>query len=395
MANESELRDRWGKIFKGTAEYQNALKQSAIRKAAREQQLKAAMRDAPNAGYAARLQSQLMELRHTPDATVAGLDAYQEQRTRDFIDETRAAGAEAAMTAPASVANGPKFRLSQLDPDFKYSMPYADWNPRAQFGISNKDIAQNQVTALDQEVGDQWSSPQDRFVAANKSAYLSGSYGAKSSDVATRNLREDRALKSAFLEKQKREQMDEERKFLRSKADAAAKKAAFDSNDIMLQERVRKEDKDGSLSYFYNQLDDANKTMMQKLPWEKQIEWLKTHPQYTGKRAISARPEGAVRLVNGVLTRAASPMGEGAYTEQELDAQGANDFEDSYSLPRWRKADVESEQPDDGSLLSAGPTELSKKERIRRIFEEKDKSRGPLFPNAVWKKPFPTSWDGR
>ena len=401
MANESELRDRWGDIFRGSAEYQRAKKQAAITKAVKRQELQAAIRNSPNAGFAAELRNRLIESDRTPDPAVQGLDDFQDERFRDYVKKTVARGTQEALTAPVSVAQGTRWRQSRMDPDFREAIPYAEWNPRAEFGISDKDIARSQVRDLDETIGDQWSSPQERLLAARKSSYLSRSYGAESSGLAAQA--DERV--QAMQRDEQRKVKEAEYKKRQLDLDAEEAGATFRGNDIIFQKRLQTEAKDPRLEHFYRNLPDTDKAFMQRVPYEKQIDWLKTHPLWLRSRpASSLPPDRGMSKVRNRETREleVNPNYKGTPSRARLPASSAEDT--NYEASEgWDEAQAWGE-PDNAVATQdydvfSEPTKPSRKESIRRIFEAKEAARrkasGPLFPNAVWNMPKPTSWNAR
>ena len=303
MANESELRDRWGDIYQGGAEYQDALKRAAIAKATKRQQLQAAIRRAPTAGFGSELQTRLSELDRTPDPTVQGLDDFQEARFRDYVKKTQARGAQEALTAPVSVAQGPRWRQSRMDPDFREAIPYAEWSPRAVMGISNRDIAGNEARKLDTDMMPGYDTPpQDLLDAATRRKKISMYEGVEPSGRADEIFAaETRLREKGAQDKARKIQAEKDRA-----RDADEKLSQFRGNNIMIQRRLA-DAKDPRLEYFFDNLPDTDKTFMQKLPWEKQVDWLKTHPNWRRSRpSAGSSTRRGMSLVRDRLTGALS-----------------------------------------------------------------------------------------
>ena len=144
MANEQDLIDRWGKAYRGSSEYQNALKRDAMNKVARtaknaaqDRQTRMAIQTAMARGDTAtaqRIQMAAMQNQGEeflasaqPSGEAAGLDEYQRNRVNDYIDQARQAGAKQfteLVNAPMGHETyGPGYLEGVANPDFSTFHP--------------------------------------------------------------------------------------------------------------------------------------------------------------------------------------------------------------------------------------------------------------------------------
>ncbi len=133
MANETELRDRWGRIYKDSAEYQTALKRDAIARSRGEANAREAMRLALRSGdtrKASAIQQQLLDDQAQSaigagGGEAAGLYAYQNKRVTDYIAQaTQDRAKEYASPTRSFVDQAPAV------PDFSTHYPYAAYRPQ-------------------------------------------------------------------------------------------------------------------------------------------------------------------------------------------------------------------------------------------------------------------------
>lgn len=114
MANEQVLRERWDEIYHQTDEYQDALRRAAIDRAARR-----ARGTTAGAGTG------------QGEVLLAGLDDYQNQRRRQYMDAQRRRGQQKIQQADAgaimsSVAESGAYHQELLNPDFSRHSPWAN-----------------------------------------------------------------------------------------------------------------------------------------------------------------------------------------------------------------------------------------------------------------------------
>ncbi len=133
MANEQIFLDRSRQAFRDTPEYQAALKADAIERAQRQSAGRIAIKQALMAGdarHASRIQQQLQD--ENADALLgqggraAGLDAYQNGRSTDYIEQARQRGQQelSRIGGGSAVSYGPGYLREQQDPDFANAQPW-------------------------------------------------------------------------------------------------------------------------------------------------------------------------------------------------------------------------------------------------------------------------------
>lgn len=135
VANENNLRTRWDDVFHDTAEYRGAQKADALAAFDRQQQGRAAVAAALQAGDIRRVVDLQQQLAARRPGRTAALDSYQNQRVGDYLDEAHGRANrelnDYAMghNGPESVARGSGYAAGLSDPDFSQHFPYMTIRP--------------------------------------------------------------------------------------------------------------------------------------------------------------------------------------------------------------------------------------------------------------------------